>query len=211
MVSLGAHCAPHLACSGRYQGNRHARRRQGIWQRYQLATAHPTAAWTIASRAARGIFHRTRRPILIHDRDHAFERAETTAKAIASRAAHGAAFTLAQGLRRGPTRSRVREPARARVPSAGNHVRSKTRWRKGAVSGSLPTGAVWVPSAAARCHVLQTQSAEWLNSSVFLRGRMGLLICGLWVRFPPGSPLRSNHLAQFGSRTRRRPANVWRI
>ena len=53
MVSLGAHCALHLACSGRYQGNRHARRRQAIWQSINMATAHPAAAWTIQQSCAR--------------------------------------------------------------------------------------------------------------------------------------------------------------
>jgi hypothetical protein len=49
-------------------------------------------------------------------------------------------------------------------------------------------GAVWGPSFAARCHILQTCSAKLLNSFGFCVGTMGLLICGLKVRFLPGSP-----------------------
>ena len=59
--------------------------------------------------------------------------------------------------------------------------------------------------SASRWHGLHTCRQELLNVLRISIDARGLLICGLWVRFPPGSPLIPQHLAQFFVPHRRPP------
>src|SRR5579862_2855010 len=74
-------------------------------------------------------------------------------------------------------------------------------WRRDDESRARPPdgGCVWVAShrrALPRFADLRP-GITW-HSSVFASG-MGLLICGLWVRFPPGSPRCLENPSSFAS------------